>query len=818
MRTLAFPYTDAMARPVCCYTFTSDLNDSWQDLTRRYTREPKQLPYRDLTLALRYVSRDYATIRKDPGSAGSLLLTRKKLDPDILSRLFAAFERALAARYGKPFDDILATQLRDLRPRTVKIANHLQAGGNAPAWVYDVATWHAIELLKGKFKLPNGEHIVLRPDTDGNLVAFDHPLPEQHPRGEQGIHYISCTPMTLPGYPGILLNLDAHISATTGWPGNARSLWIAPDDAGLLLTSSQTYDRVRNINLVTGMLPELTDSFAIDGVPTEFTAADLRDAKPRIRARHATTPDRHPIAAGPGRKFLETLLEHATARLGTESLTLDDSKIRNLDAPSATGNDPADTLSTAILAAAHPLQLSVVYTDDIQRARAATAITDLLDIASGTLTTSTATLLNGSLTVTFTSAPAAALIDPGPADRRTDLIADICQHVAPDARHIALLDTSRQQAAKGPDTDDPKHQIRQALAARGTVSQFLDTASAPAPDKTDHPARAALRDLLRAAGLTATTPTRAFAKPFTAHQPCIVVGISSHERQRPARRTVSLAALVTDGSTAPWQLLGYHPDAHGWNELPNAIAAHHATVLTRFDHRDAEARASHARDYAERALHQLRARFDDLPIVIYLDTSERFPVWPGLPNNNLASTEPGRLPHLALPNRHNIAVIRVGTSTGRKLPQPVRDLVARQGTDPALVPGSTKLYHLPGSTADVYYLVNRSRSDQAKDFGVRPGHRMTRFEVTSDENALRTPWHAMTCTEFVVLEHGSFSREQLAALSARLCGHPLSWDGRTSLPAPVHLAVQILNDHPDRNINSSAMSGPHAQTSRPRRI
>ncbi|MET7398368.1 hypothetical protein ABZS66_33260 [Dactylosporangium sp. NPDC005572] len=76
-----------------------------------------------------------------------------------------------------------------------------------------------------------------------------------------------------PAHPGILLNLDAHISATSGWPGNARSRWIAPDDDDLLLTSCRSYDRARNINLVAGILPGLTDSFTIDGVPTEFTAA-----------------------------------------------------------------------------------------------------------------------------------------------------------------------------------------------------------------------------------------------------------------------------------------------------------------------------------------------------------------------------------------------------------------------------------------------------------------------------------------------------------------------------------------------------------------
>jgi hypothetical protein len=56
----------------------------------------------------------------------------------------------------------------------------------------------------------------------------------------------------------------------------------------------------------------------------------------------------------------------------------------------------------------------------------------------------------------------------------------------------------------------------------------------------------------------------------------------------------------------------------------------------------------------------------------------------------------------------------------------------------------------------------------------------------------------MTCTEFVILDSGSFTVEQLAAMSARLCGHPIAWDGRTNKPAPVHLAFQILDDHPQR--------------------
>lgn len=801
MRTLALPYTDQMAGPVYCYTFPDELNNAWRDLTRRYTREPQQLPYRDLTSALRYVSRDYATIRKDPQSRATLLLVRKQLEPDTIARLFATFERDLAERHEALFEDLLGPQVRGVQPKVIKVAKYLQPGSlgqEVPQWVYDVATWHAIELLKGSFKLPNGQHLTLRPDTDGNLVAYDHPLPKFHQRSEQGIHYISLTPITLPGYPGIVLNLDAHVSATTGFPGNARNIWIAPDNDGLLLTAGQRYDRTRGVNIITGMLPKLVDSFSIKGVPTQFLASELFGESPRIRARYASPPTRHTIGSGPGRKFLEVLLEHATEKLGTDSLVLRESKIRNIDAVRVDADVIADSLANSILTATAPFHLSVVYENDIQRARVANAIAEALHLDPASLTVGNVAALNEALTISFISATASALLDPGAADTRNELIDSVCAHAVSDARHLALVETSKERADKGRDNEDPKHQIRRALGRRGTVTQFIDLASAAKPEKVDHPARAAVKDLFRAAGLTATTPSRVFAKPVE-HRPCVVVGVYTHERTTPAKRMISLAALITDGTDRPWQMMGYHPNANGWADLPDAIAAHHATTLTPFDDWDSKVRAARTRDYAERALHQLRTRFEDLPIIVYVDSSERFTVWQGLTNKNLASRKPGHLPHLSMAGHDRVSLVRVNTSVGGRLLQPVRDMIARSGTDPAQVPGSTKLYQLAEASIDAFYLVNRSRSDQAFDSGVRAGHRATRFELgPDDDRSLRTPWHAMTCTEFVLLDRGIFTSEQMAAISARLCGHPLAWDGRTSLPAPLHLADQILEDHPDR--------------------
>ncbi|GIF23403.1 hypothetical protein BJ973_000239 [Actinoplanes tereljensis] len=799
MHTLAFPYTDVMAGPVHAYDITAEVNDTWQDLTRRYTREPAQLPYRDLTDALRYVSKDYATIRKNTDGPGALLLMRKKIPITTVAKLFSTFERLLAQRYQASFDNLLGPMVSQTRSRTIKVTKYLQPGDEAkqqdiPAWVFDIATWSTIELLKGQMRLPDGTLLNLRPDTTGNLVAYDHPLPVDQPRAEQGIHYVSLTPITLPGYPGILLNLDAHISSTTGFPGNARSLWIAPDGHGPLLVAKHRYDRERNLNLIAGQLPALADSFTINGIPEHFTPADLQSPKPRLRARHATTPDRHPIASGPGRKFLDALLEHATQRLGTESLILQRTKIGNINSTAPTST--ATSLSATISTAPAPLHLTVVYADDIQRARAQKALTDVLGLTPAALDTPTAAVIDGKLTIKFLSATNHVLLEPGPPRNRAELI-DATTAQRPSAgTHMALVQTSKSRAATKSSAEDPKPQIRTAMAAKQIVTQFFDAASTGKPDATDYPANGAIRDLLRAAGITATTPTRVFERPLQPG-PCVIVGVYTREQNRPAKRMISLAALVTDGSDQPWQMLGYHPDARGWSSLSNAITAHHATDLTRFDQADPGARASQARDYAERALQQLRTRFDDMPIVIYVDSSERFPLWRGLTNKNLSSRKAGDLPHLAMPGR-DISLVRVNAPTDGKLPQPVRALTARANAGDGLVSASERLYQLAGATSDTFYLINRSRTDKALDRGVRLGHRKTRFEISEDNKTMRTPWHAMTCTEFVIVDRGAFTAVQLGAMSARLCGHPLAWDGRTSRPAPVHLAYQTIQGHPQR--------------------
>jgi hypothetical protein len=824
MLTLAFPYTERIAGRVVRYCVTPELAERWEELTKRHANEHKQLPYADLSRALRFVLGDFAAVQCGPGERGeTFILARREIPDAILARLFAEFESELARRHQVPFRDLLAPLITDLQPQAVDVGAYLDGTGptgepDIPGWVYDVATWHAIELLASRpLRLPSGRELRLRADTDGNLLAWDDLLPSQD--GDRAIepamHYVTLTPITLPGYSGLLLSLDASISRLTYFWPNARTAWLATDSNRLVLTTAIRYDRGARRRTLAGNLAQLVDVFSLRGIPA-LDEEILHREPQRVRARYAATPARHSVGAGVGRKFLDVLLSHAAMCLPQESTPLElvDSTIRGVDRPTATRKDPiapgdrtrlVDTLRNAD----RRLHLLVVFSSDDMRIRSMRAVARALDMTPADLEqacdpSGSGELIDGRLRVTSMYADTTELLAPGDPDPRqriaTRLAAAI--HDRWTGAVLAETDAARALADNVTPRQDPKRQGRRANAERRLVSQYLDAASAPGDSKDDHAADSALLDLLRSAGLTGTLPRRVFAAPLQP-MPAVLVGIYSRSQAKPTVRMISLAAIVTDGTDAPWITLAYHLDAGGWASYPQAAVAHHAGPISPFDAAlSFDARNARAAAYAQRALNQLLVRFPDIPLVLFVDGVGCRALWPGLANKKLGLTEPGALPHLSLGNAEpdQVALVRVITSDDdQELPQPVRATGARVEDDSSgFVPASTKLHRLAASKVDAYYLVNRSRTDQAYDFAVRDGHRKTRFDIAEQPRVLRTPWHAMTCTEFTILDTGDWTADQLAALAARLCGHSLAWDGRTARPIPLHLARQILDDHPDR--------------------
>jgi hypothetical protein len=818
MLILAFPYTTQTAGSAWCYTLTPELAEQWEFLTRRHAGEDRTLPYHDLSAALKFVTRDFAAVRRGPDGASTLVLTRKPPRADHLAMLFSGFEEALARRHNLTFHNRLAPLLDGVTPCEVLFGDYLSITGptgepDPPGWVYDAATWHAAELLTSQpMRLSGGRSIALRADSDGNLLAWQDLLPgtKEGTNREQAMHYLSLEAVTMPGFPGLVLSLDAHVSRLTSFFGNARTVWIAADDDRLILSAGFRYDTKAKRRDLRGTIAELTDSFTLRGVP-ELHDDILRREPSRVRARYHSTPADHPVGSGPGRKFLDLALAHAIACLpaGSEPLELIDSKIRGIDRPatrkkgSATPHD-RHSLTETLTSSETRLHLTVVYATDALRARAVRALSKILDSEVSALGTpdSTVVITPERLKVTFRYAAKGDLLTPGDPSPRERTAHAVSDSVEPGWLGAVFAETSAREAhANGAKPkDDPKRQGRRAHAKHGIVSQHLDMASAPKNTSAeDHPANTALLDLLRSAGLTGTHPAGVFNRPLTP-QHVVLVGIHSRIQIAGKGRMITLAAVVADGTDTAWECLAYHPGVGGWRPYPEALAAYHAAELTPFGKElSYEARTSQAAKYAQRALNQILIRYPGLPVVLFADGVGCRTLWPGLTNKKLGIRDEGSLPHIGLANADDgqVALVRVITSDDGEVPRPARAGELGPSVD-EFVSASTKLYQLATSKAAAYYLVNRSRMDQAYDWAVREGHRKTRFDIADNPSVLSAAWHGMTCTEFTVIDKGSWTDDQLGALGARMCGHPLAWDGRTSRPIPLHLARQMVEDHPDR--------------------
>ncbi len=116
-----------------------------------------------------------------------------------------------------------------------------------------------------------------------------------------------------------------------------------------------------------------------------------------------------------------------------------------------------------------------------------------------------------------------------------------------------------------------------------------------------------------------------------------------------------------------------------------------------------------------------------------------------------------------------------------------------------------KVYRLAGSDRHCWLFAGRSRSIKAK--GGDRGALHTRWTLPDElADQLTVPWHSYTGKEIVVLRPGSWAPEQLAGLTASLCEQSLSWDDRTQMPAPLHLATVIDMDHPDYRVSGGEES------------
>ncbi|MFF0659219.1 RNaseH domain-containing protein [Micromonospora tulbaghiae] len=366
-------------------------------------------------------------------------------------------------------------------------------------------------------------------------------------------------------------------------------------------------------------------------------------------------------------------------------------------------------------------------------------------------------------------------------------------------------------APDGPTTDDDEDvtdPLNPGLLSDGAEADPLTVLGKAL--RGDHAGHNAIADMLRTAGLVHPRLGRALAYgSLGTREPVAYVGLHVREQRGELRRfgkprlSWSLVALIPNREH--WRVKAYVPKAHprggrtGWCDYTDANLAFRANRIPEGRRTDVD-----FVDTIDVALTQLAEELTGTAgYVLFVSGENARNLWVRLANKNIerqpddAGKVDGRplLPGLRLPRPHRPrAIVRV-TSGSTEIPRPVHVLRPKNADDEkteTMVKTTRALYQLDHAK-DTWILSNVPRQFDGGTAHSRVGSKYTRWSATSAEQ--RKTWYAHTPTEIFVA-HYDTDPLRYAVLAARLCHHALSWEGRTSYPAPVHLAIQMDKDHP----------------------
>jgi hypothetical protein len=799
LTTLAYRLDAELAGTVTVYPATPEVCHAWEGARNQFSQRERaargsppraellSLPRRSLAVALRAVLGDVAVVNDpyppttDQGSrtAGAWLITRLPVDPWLLHTALAAWE----AEATTSTEHNLAEAVSTSHPVRVDLGHLVAAAASAPNWVWTAAAWEAMRRLQERPLDLGYRRVVLRLDSDASLLTWDDLITiEGGTRTHAGIHRVTWKVISMPGESWPLLRLDACISRVATSDFRVEHAWVELDRQGSALLHTEIWARRRDGKIVREYPPGLAR--AIEAVsPTRLPELSFAAAHPAgpVRLQY-TNEGSHWLGTGPGQAFLGVLQDAADEQLGDHRrLDLEPTDLRFVKR--VTGPPSPSAIAGAVHGArARRLLIHVLPADGRGRERMRRLISQQLAGDVETLIPADGDILDAAdaVRVVF-HPPNPGLVNPGVPQLPPIGTSD------GDDIAVALIETS---AELGGAKDDPKPLIRAVLAERGIASQFLDASTTPKIETdADHPALNAWRDALRAAGLVDDRLDTAARRDG---QQAMFVGIHLTQPQGEGGIAVVLTALVVDdeiASSGPptWRALGYRP-AHGWTRYVDALTDYHSSDLVAKAHRSSgsETREVVAR-YVDCALDQLLRELPSHRAVAYLDTDGKArQVWSGLTNKRLGTPPlPG-----GPPCADRLAVVRLNSTN--EIPQPVWNLT------------STGRQEMPmrlfvTSSPDSWLLVNKSQSLQAFS-GARDGSKTTRFHVADGQSRgrLGDNWHSLTATEITVVRSAGWEPRVLADVTARLCHQAISWDGRTTTAAPLHMAKQIYEDHPAR--------------------
>ncbi|MEV5468039.1 RNaseH domain-containing protein [Streptomyces griseoincarnatus] len=858
--TLSFPMDERLLGEVHVYPLPEQFPSAWNRLPKPQGKDAMQPIASLQTAARAVTGeRLVFTDPNRPSFTGpwarrTLLITPGPLDPLVLGNLVREWEARIP---GHERRDTLAPMLEPQDGGPYALSEVLQRDQGriiGPYWAFRVAGWKLANLLAAQpmhidDQLPGPLPFLL--DSEGDLLAWESPLThektwvdEESGKRKRIVGYamerIHIEVEPAPGGRVLVAHLSARISRVANhWKGIRNVLVRHSVNPGVVLKAAirtrwekgpDGFMQAKAVEYV-GATAQIVEACGVGRLPEPPTDLDVLSD---VRGVHRT--GRHPIDKGVGAMFLAKLEDHATRVFEQPPVTYDATSIR-ISKPTTDFLPyvPADKIAPALENAdIGALRTVVLYESpewkkrvlgQLARDYALPALAELedevpLQVAPG---------------FELVAMHLPELICHGDQDRglilnslpwfkrstERDLVTALCE-----TRYL----TDQEKENK---VTDAKHALKVLFAERGIPSQFITMDSdpgdpyrlnmrdrverskarkaglpEPAVDyKDDNAVQIALGSLQSDSGIIdnrlAAAAFHRNAKDTALDREAVAVGLWTRLHRfeqvngRPKRAAVLAVTLVAMriplgedkvGEDKYWPTLMYSDQ--GWLRLARARALHHTGPIGKKGHhlRKEQQGPAAVCDYVDRALAALTQRY---PIIVF--TEQRKGIWPGLSNERLGDP---RIPGQRLiAQGWDLSVVRVGNGQGT--PQPSRRTggAGKLPKNPEQPVMPEKILYLSShGGANSWLFAGQSRQHAG---GQRTGTQHTRRTLPTGQLAqMSAPFHGMTRSEYVVAHPGSWREEQLAGLAARISEQAAMWDGRTNLPAPLHLAKSADEKHP----------------------
>ncbi|MFD0692420.1 RNaseH domain-containing protein [Actinomadura fibrosa] len=820
---------DEVLGTVTAYPLTEDFEAAWSTLS---SEEGQRVPpYSSLTRGIvaatgepvRMFGESHLAAREVEAGSRRLLLTGRELDHRLRIAV-QAWERHIRGEQGPPRLPGVLPEPEAARSYSDFIEPRPGRVPLAPHWVYETAEWQIMRRLAGEpLRIDGDRCLPLRLDTDGALLAWDQgDLIARTHRGliSYGMAKVTARVVTRAGVEDLVLCFDAHLSRISQrWYGRrTKHAWIdrgEADDPVLRLPVFRAPDG--NAGDYENRLHPAIATILEACKLKPMTLPPILPAKPGDIRPQFSNAQFHTLGNGLGPRFM-LFLHHHVMRLMPMLVPLTYDVDKSIKLPARVEKYQEGGFPSAGVGPSgyRRVTLVCVYATADARARMLEQLAALAGHRVEPRPDGPPVPVNDALDVIARHCPELLSHDT---PNRAAYLGDLGAAPSAGDRLTAVWAETEFHPAAEPPVLDAKPHLRRLFGHLGIPVQFLATEPAMLPEgarprsasEKEHAARAALRDLLRGAGILddrmpAALTAKHLPNPLTRRT--LLAGVHVRRQQNghgePVLVLVMTAVDLVPGRLEECRMLAYSERRKAWVRAAEGIADFNAGAI-------GSAHLGRTREKAARTRAEIESRLcaladgdrSGVPIVIFVAASSMRGIWPGLADASLGD---GPMPGDVLrAGSDDIAVVRLH-STVEEVGRPVNRTEGRQVEDPNQpnAPGQA-VYRLTESGVPSWLFPGTSVLFRAN--GGRRGATTTRFELDDggyDRRELGKPWHSFTAKEIVVVEPGSWKAEKLVTLTARLCEQNISWDDRTALPVPLHLAVTADKDHPDHRASGQA--------------